>query len=86
MEQKKMKKRTAPTVRRCVQSRSRAAGHRTGPSAGGSGQRAGDLHRHAAQLAESLRRSDGPGQQAEPGAKAHPGAGSREPQPAQAAG
>ena len=36
MEQKKMKKRTAPTVRRCVQSRSRAAGHGTGPSAGGS--------------------------------------------------
>src|SRR5699024_10413695 len=66
--------------------RSRTAGDRTGPSAGGSGQRAGDLHRHAAQLAESLWRSDGPGQQTEPGAKAHPGAGSREPQPAQAAG
>ena len=44
MEQKKTKKRTAPpTVRRCIQSWSHAAGHRTGPSAGGSGQRTGEI-------------------------------------------
>ena len=87
MEQKKTKKTNSTPHGMTMHSKPEPCGwSQAGPSAGGSGQRAGDLHRHAAQLAESLRYPDGPGQQTEPGAKAHPGAGSGEPQPAQAAG
>ena len=70
------KAKKAQRSRGTTQGRSRAAGNRTGPPACRSGQGTGDLHRHAAQLAESLRGPDGAIRQTQPGAAAHPGAGS----------